>query len=374
VFWYSERQAQHTGISWTRGGTNYSFGASNRRYSLQFQIKFPYDSDTVYFSYGLPYTYSDLLRYIHQWSSSPLFSVSTLCRSFGGRNCPLITISKGLNIGKSLIFLTARCHPGESNGSVILHGLIDFLLSGSPESQGLLSNFVVRIVPMVCIDGVIEGNYRICLCGSDLNRMWATPDEIQHPIVWATKALLKEQPPSLYIDFHGHSRMNGTFAYGCPHNGREKLFPKIISLLSDAFTLGNCAFSMPPARLTASRCVVREEMGVLESFCIESSFCGVSGGRLASILYDEYLWKELGAKIGEAAFHLLDGEPSRFRISAEKVLGLVPKKNNGEILEDEKSGKGIQAVISKPNLSKKQTSSLPAIRTVGKWGKIPGLG
>jgi hypothetical protein len=372
VFWYSDRQARDTGVSWARGGSNYGFAMTdpNKRFSLQFQMKFPYDNDTVYVAYGLPYTYTDLLQYIRQWRTAApaLVTVSSLCRSFGGRDCPLLTIAHGAIEGKPVIFLTARCHPGESNGSVVLHGFIDFLVGGSLEANELLAQFVFQIVPMVCIDGVIEGNYRICLCGSDLNRMWAAPDQRLHPTVWATKALLRAAPPCLYIDFHGHSRMNGTFAYGCPtsEKGGERLFPKIIALLSEAFAFGSCTFSMPQSRLTASRCVVREEMGVVESFCIETSFCGVSSGRLSSVLYDEWLWKELGGKIGEATYHLMARPCSRVRAIAERAIG-----GKKEAEEENRQGKILQAVISRPNLSKKQAVSLPAIRLPGSKSVFP---
>jgi hypothetical protein len=239
---------------------------------------------------------------------------------------------------------------------VVLHGFIDYLLSNAPQARELLAHFVFRIVPMVCVDGVIAGNYRICECGSDLNRMWTSPDETLHPTVWATKELLKEKPPKLYIDFHGHSKLNGTFAYGCPLEGRERIFPKLVSLLSDTFSFANCAFSIPPGRSTASRCVVHEEFGVAESFCIETSFCGVNTGRLVQILYDEYMWKEVGAKICEAAHHLLTEQYSKLRAFAEKGLANSARKGSDQDGEENRPVRLPQAMISRP-WCKKQTSA-----------------
>jgi hypothetical protein len=166
--------------------------------------------------------------------------------------------------------------------------------------------------------------------------------------------------------------MNGTFAYGCPtsEKGGERIFPKIISLLSESFTFGSCVFSMPQSRLTASRCVVREEMAVVESFCIETSFCGVSTGRLSSVLYDEWLWKELGGKIGEAAYHLLARPYSRVRVIVERGLGLTARKA-GEMEEENRQGKTVQAVISRPNIPKRQAVSLTVIRPSGSKTVFP---
>jgi hypothetical protein len=365
VFWYSHKQAAESNVSWSRGGTNYQYGwtlktDTDRRCSLQFQMKFPFDADTVYLAYGVPYTYSDLLGYCRDWKrrQPDLVSLHTLCQSFGGRNCPLLDITRGDADRKEVIFLTARCHPGESNGSLLLHGFIDLLLGDSEIARYLLDQFVFRVVPMICIDGVIEGNYRVCLCGSDLNRMWMDPDRSRHPIVWAAKELMRARPPRVYVDFHGHSRMNGTFAYGCPPaaeemKGRERLFPKLIALLSEAFAYGNCIFSMPEARLTASRCVANRELGVVESFTIESSFGGVAHGRLQSVLYDENLWKEIGAKICEAVYHLLTKGNSRLRNMAERELRLVPKPLVEEVRDGDEGNRQLRtppkANLWKPN-------------------------
>lgn len=333
VFIYSQQGAKQTGISWVRDGFNYQFGITKRteksiRCTLQFQIKFNYNNDTVYFAYGIPYSYSFLLQSIDNWQKKcgAIFSHETLCQSYGGRDCPLITITNPSipDTNKQYLMFTARCHPGESNGSVILHGLIDFFLSSNPSSEYLRNHYIIKIVPMICIDGVVEGFYRICLCGSDLNRMWCTPNPSLHPIVYHTKELLKKYNPTVYIDFHGHSRSNGTFAFGCPNNDenhdREKILPKIISYTSSAFTYDKCCFSIPPSRQTASRCVAKLEMGILQSFTIETSFGGICNSKVSSFLYDEGIWRQIGMDIGVSIYNLLTPEFSKVRSLVEREL------------------------------------------------------
>lgn len=69
--------------------------------------------------------------------------------------------------------MTARIHPGESNSSFVMKGIIDFLTSNDNiEAITLRKHFVFKIVPMVNVDGVIYGNYRCSLSGFDLNRVW----------------------------------------------------------------------------------------------------------------------------------------------------------------------------------------------------------
>jgi hypothetical protein len=200
--------------------------------------------------------------------------------------------------------------------------LIDFLVSAHPAAHYLLEHYIVKVVPMINIDGVVEGFYRTDhLSATDLNRVWTTPDPLRQPVVCAVKALVdqicRERKTAVYMDFHGHARLHGTFAYGCPNDedaqfrDKEKLIPRMVTYLTDAFSWGHCVFSFPKERKAASRIVMRKEFGIVQSFTIESSFGGIEHGPRAGILYDETMWKELGAKCGEAMYHLLvrDGSP-----------------------------------------------------------------
>lgn len=86
------------------------------------------------------------------------------------------------------VVITARHHPGESNSSFVMKGIIDFLTSDDNiEAVTLRKNFVFKLVPMINVDGVKYGNYRTSLSGIDLNRTWKKPDEILFPEVIAIK-------------------------------------------------------------------------------------------------------------------------------------------------------------------------------------------
>ena len=94
-----------------------------------------------------------------------------LCQTVAGNNCDYIIISE-FNNGKDKkgIFLSSRVHPGESQSSYIIEFIIEFLLGNSIEAKILRENFIIKVVPMINIDGVINGNYRCNLSGVDLNR------------------------------------------------------------------------------------------------------------------------------------------------------------------------------------------------------------
>ena len=135
--------------------------------------------------------------------------------------------------------LSARVHPGESNSSWMMKGIIDFLVGDSKEAQILRDNFVFKIIPMLNPDGVINVNYRCSLAGCDLNRRWKYPSQILHPTIYNTKLLVKtfasERPLLLVCDLHGHSKRKNVFMYGntdptCPEATR--IFPFLMSKIT----------------------------------------------------------------------------------------------------------------------------------------------
>jgi len=89
------------------------------------------------------------------------------------------------------VFFSARIHPGESNSSWMMKGIIDFLVSDTPEAKVLREKFVFKIVPMLNPDGVINGNYRCSLAGADLNRRWKITQKLLYPEVFESKKLCK---------------------------------------------------------------------------------------------------------------------------------------------------------------------------------------
>ena len=63
-----------------------------------------------------------------------------------------------------------RIHPGESNGSYVMEGFLNWITGSSAEAEELRGKYLFKIVPMVNPDGVIIGNYRTGLSGRDFNR------------------------------------------------------------------------------------------------------------------------------------------------------------------------------------------------------------
>ena len=94
-----------------------------------------------------------------------------LCQTEAGNNCDYLVITDykdGKNEEKKekkTIMITSRVHPGESMASYMMEYIIDYLTGTSIESQLLRENFIFKIIPMLNADGVLNGNYRVGLCG-----------------------------------------------------------------------------------------------------------------------------------------------------------------------------------------------------------------
>lgn len=143
-----------------------------------------------------------------------------LTKTVAGNRVDYVEITNKLKNDKKKksVFFTARVHPGESNSSWVMKGLIEFLISDSSEARILRDAFVFHLVPMLNPDGVINGNYRCSLVGQDLNRKFKTNSKILHPEISALKKLTREcrkqREIVFYCDFHGHSRNKNIFVYG----------------------------------------------------------------------------------------------------------------------------------------------------------------
>jgi cytosolic carboxypeptidase protein 2/3 len=169
-------------------------------YTLTFTYTFEYDNDSVFFSYCYPYSYTDLNNDIaaieQDLGRRKFIQRGILCKTLAGVDCQLLTITSPIkkidSKPKKGVLISARVHPGETVGSWMMRGVINFLTDPEDREAAILrDNFVFKIIPMLNPDGVINGNYRCSLAGCDLNRRWKFPSKTLHPTVYATKKLVK---------------------------------------------------------------------------------------------------------------------------------------------------------------------------------------
>ena len=273
------------------------------------------------------------------------------------------------------IILSARVHPGESNASWMMRGVLDFLTSSAPIAVRLRSRCIIKVVPFLNPDGVINGHHRTNLAGLDLNRNWSEPNVEVVPPVWNLKQLIETcQSTSnviLYCDFHGHSRRKNIFMFGCEpasassyckgplskpnvdkpsiQGWTSKLFPRLLARRCQNFSTQNCSFKVQKTKSDCSRVAVWRDIPLVNSYTIEASFAGADQRANAHDHFQTRDFEELGHHFCEALDDLLQyyhEQPERaaeggavprvpnFPYPVEQLVSLPPSSISGQTHED----------------------------------------
>ncbi|CAF0947049.1 unnamed protein product [Rotaria sordida] len=309
ILLFSEVDAKKECRSWYRVGHHINYSETKQHsynsllerdinyYELDFQLEFSHSGDTCYIAHCYPYTYTDLkddLEHLSTTRSRDIFRRDILCESQAGNSCFIITVTdESVPLHKKkIVFITARIHPGETNSSYMMRGLLEFITSNDKTAQKLRSELVFKIVPMLNPDGVIVGNYRCSLTGKDMNRNFRHPRKQAFPIIYHIKELIqnlqRERREILaFCDLHGHSRKSNVFAYGCdgcdgPQPDMKnflyaRVLPFIMSKTApDMFAFDYCKFHIHRCKESTGRVVMWKEMLIKNSFTLEASFAGTS--------------------------------------------------------------------------------------------------
>lgn len=290
-------------------------------FSYTFQDTFP-----VSFAYSFPYTHSQLTDWLHKINHSyhDICQVTPLCKTLSGATCEMVTITSEISIynelkkgsisEKKAVFFIGRVHPSESPSSFIIQGLINFLIGKSFEARTLRKNFVFKVIPMINPDGVYYGNSRCSLLGIDLNRRWIEANEILHPEIFSAKELIRKTQEMhevvMYCDVHSHAKKRNVFMYGCrvkhPDKAmkRKNLVAKMVPMLMAKknlnFSYKDSHFKMEKDKESTGRIVVYKEMGVVNSYTLETSFFGRDNGESFTIAD----WENVGGDIALMCLNL----------------------------------------------------------------------
>ncbi|XP_073798312.1 cytosolic carboxypeptidase 2 isoform X5 [Danio rerio] len=356
---YSEKTAWLKGEGWKRTGSSIRYYRNNIEqdgkalYSLTWTLEFPYDGDTCYLAHCYPYTYSKLQHYLREVISDPVRAayckLRVLCRSLAGNAVYVLTItapssSLAERKAKRAVVVTARVHPGETNGSWMMQGFLEFLLSDLPDAHLLRETFIFKldlqmfwpqVIPMLNPDGVVVGNYRCSLAGRDLNRNYRSMLRDSFPCIWYTrnmvKRLLAEREVVVYCDFHGHSRKNNVFMYGCNERKdasqclQERVFPLMMSKnAKDKFSFRSCKFKMHKSKEGTGR-IVMWRLGIRNSYTMESTFGGSTLGDRKGTHFSTLDLKSMGYCFCDTLLDFCDPDPAKMTRCLEE-LGVLLKQ------------------------------------------------
>lgn len=215
-------------LQWERVRDKPTYQMTNNIFTLSFKYKTPENTQSiVYFAFTYPYSYMELTNMLsnldNKFANKEVLSKNDIyyvreavCFSLEGRRVELLTISSYNNIsseretrlknlfpeehvprpfkfiGKKVIFVSARVHPGETPSTFVFNGLLNLLLSPeNPVAVTLRKLYVFKLIPMLNPDGVAKGHYRTDTRGVNLNRVYLNPSLVFHPSIFAARALIR---------------------------------------------------------------------------------------------------------------------------------------------------------------------------------------
>ncbi len=147
----------------------------------KYRFKHTFKEDEAFISYHVPYTYSDMLKWLDTLAYNSFVEIEEIGKTRNGAVQPALTITDPhVAVPENLVVLIAREDADETLGSWGIEGVVRGILAG--ESVELLKNHIFKIVPMVGIDGVIVGAHHSAGYGYGGHR-WheePAPDEIQN--------------------------------------------------------------------------------------------------------------------------------------------------------------------------------------------------
>ena len=367
---YSENDAKKKGIGWQRIGEdmNYFKWKSGKfpEWAWSFRFRVRDEADTMYFAHAYPYTFTDLQNYLNKLHQS--YKPSILCTSVGDVKVPaifwdadlqktvpfeeilkdkgkithsapdiriekidefseeLVELLRGWKDGQNLpkgkeytkkpvIIIVARTHPGETNSSFAMEGLMDIVFGDSSLGKQLRESFSWLLVPMMNPDGVICGFYRPDLSGDDMNRIWQQPDPLMHPIASTIldtiEVLQRTRPILFFLDFHGHTAACNSFVYGFMNEenpdlySTERVFPLLMTKHTPLFSKEMCSFLKQKQYEGTMRVVLRRRFLILFAYTLEMSYGGCDFGPRRNTQFTPHDYRSVGEATAKAIYDLL---------------------------------------------------------------------
>ena len=380
---YSE-DAKHRGIGWQKIGNNMNYFQWKTGKYPEWALSFTFTvevEDTMYFAHSYPYTFTDVLNCMGKLQ--PVCRPFTLCKSVGDIDVPVIfwdaeeqkcvdiepllseaadikheppeirvedvseidqvTIDMirkwGRNIEgegikhtkKPVIVIAARTHPGETNSSYAMEGLIQTLFAKNDFGLKLRKNFSWLLIPMVNPDGAICGFYRPSLSGDDINRVWRKPDPMMHPIVdnvlKLIEVLKRTRPVPFFLDFHGHTAACNSFVYGFMNEADpnlysvERVFPLLMTKNTPLFSNEMCSYLKQPAYEGTMRVAIRRRFHIVFAYTLEMSYGGSDFGPRHDTQFTPHDYRAVGIATAQSIVEMFLEDTS---LASKEVMTLIP--------------------------------------------------
>ncbi len=123
-----------------------------------FDYTFGADENETRFAVSIPYSQKDWDAASTRWRGKDGVKFDVLCKSQSGRHDTELLRIRCRKDAKWLFAFTARHHACETTANPVMEGIIDEILSGSPEGEWIRDNADCVFVPFMDKDGVEDGD------------------------------------------------------------------------------------------------------------------------------------------------------------------------------------------------------------------------
>lgn len=127
-------------------------------------------SKEVRFSFGMPYTETNLMIFLKSYTTNENFEIGTLAGTRDGRSVERLHLGNLHGTPKYRVLLTTRHHACEMKANYLLEGIIEEVLGKSERAEWFRKNVEFLIIPFVNKDGVENGDQGKNCRGRDHNR------------------------------------------------------------------------------------------------------------------------------------------------------------------------------------------------------------
>ncbi|MFA6540522.1 MAG: M14 family zinc carboxypeptidase [Bacteroidota bacterium] len=176
------------------------------------------------------YGFDSLLADIQQWKKSPFVKVDSVGVTVQNRPMFLLTIEDTLATfyPRHRIWIHARTHPGEVQGTWVTNEIIKILLTDTLIGKTLRDSCVFNIMPMYNPDGVELEKPRENANGIDIESNWSVDTSLSQPEVKVlrktfTRLMAESNPVQIALNMHSAYGKERYFVYHTA-NGTSDLF------------------------------------------------------------------------------------------------------------------------------------------------------
>ena len=142
----------------TDGGKTWSWLGAAAMDGASFAYTFPADAEEVRFCLAMPYVERDLKTFLARYADHPYLRIGALTQSRKGRDVEQLHVGRLDGTPDHRVLVACRHHACESMASWSLEGMLEVILSDTPDGEWFRQHVEFLVFPFMDKDGVEDGD------------------------------------------------------------------------------------------------------------------------------------------------------------------------------------------------------------------------